>query len=182
MLNFNEKALIMTADDMARILRRIAIEIIERNRGLTGIVLLGIQRRGVHLANRLKKIFSEMENIKVPTGELDITLYRDDITMLSEQPVVHSTSIPVDIAGRKLILVDDVIYTGRTVRAALDALMDLGRPESVQLVALTDRGHRELPIQPDYIGKKIPTSNEEIIQVMVLELDGQDKVLIVEGQ
>ena len=182
MLNFNEKALIMTADDMARILRRIAIEIIERNRGLTGIVLLGIQRRGVHLANRLEKIFCEMENIKVPTGELDITLYRDDITMLSEQPVVHSTSIPVDIAGRKLILVDDVIYTGRTVRAALDALMDLGRPESVQLVALTDRGHRELPIQPDYIGKKIPTSNEEIIQVMVLELDGQDKVLIVEGQ
>ncbi len=181
-MNFNEKALIMTADDMARILRRIAIEIIERNRGLTGIVLLGIQRRGVHLANRLKKIFAEMENIKVPTGELDITLYRDDITMLSEQPVVHSTSIPVDIAGRKLILVDDVIYTGRTVRAALDALMDLGRPESVQLVALTDRGHRELPIQPDYIGKKIPTSNEEIIQVMVLELDGEDKVLIVEGE
>lgn len=180
-MNFTEKVLVMTQDDMSRILRRIAIEIIERNKGLNEIVLLGIQRRGVHLADRLRMLFLEMENLKVPTGELDITLYRDDITMLSEQPIVHSTSLPVDIAGKKLILVDDVIYTGRTVRAALDALMDFGRPESVQLVALTDRGHRELPIHPDYIGKKIPTSKEEIIQVMVNELDGEDKVLIAES-
>ena len=177
-----EKAVVMTDDDMHRILRRIAIEIIERNKGLEDIMLLGIQRRGVFLAERLKKLFLEIENVKVPTGELDITLYRDDIPTLLEQPVVHSTSIPGDIAGKKLILVDDVLYTGRTIRSALDALMDLGRPDNVQLVILVDRGHRELPIQADYVGKLIPTSRSEMVDVRVLEFDGEDRVVITEGK
>lgn len=181
-MKLTEKALVMSSEDMDRVLRRIAIEIIERNKGLDNIVILGIQRRGVHLAKRLKDLFIEMENRKVPAGELDITLYRDDITMMSDQPVVHSTSIPVDIAGQKLVLVDDVVFTGRTVRAALDALMDLGRPANVQLAVLVDRGHRELPIHPDYIGRSIPTSKDEIIQVMVTELDGQDQVRIVKNE
>jgi len=175
-----EKALVMTEQDMFRILKRIAIEIVERNKGLDDVVLLGIQRRGVYLANRLKDLFMDIEGVKVPTGELDITLYRDDIPTLLEQPVVHSTSIPVDIAGKKLILVDDVLYTGRTIRAALDALMDLGRPANVQLVILVDRGHRELPIQADYVGKIIPTSRSEMVEVRVEELDGEDKVVIIE--
>jgi len=177
-----EKAVVMTDDDMHRILRRIAIEIIERNKGLEDIMLLGIQRRGVFLAERLKKLFLEIENVKVPTGELDITLYRDDIPTLLEQPVVHSTSIPGDIAGKKLILVDDVLYTGRTIRSALDALMDLGRPDNVQLVILVDRGHRELPIQADYVGKLIPTSRSEMVDVRVMEFDGGDRVVITEGK
>ncbi len=177
-----EKAVVMTDDDMHRILRRIAIEIIERNKGLEDIMLLGIQRRGVFLAERLKKLFLEIENVKVPTGELDITLYRDDIPTLLEQPVVHSTSIPGDIAGKKLILVDDVLYTGRTIRSALDALMDLGRPDNVQLVILVDRGHRELPIQADYVGKLIPTSRSEMVDVRVMEFDGEDRVVITEGK
>jgi pyrimidine operon attenuation protein/uracil phosphoribosyltransferase len=181
-MKFTEKALVMSSEDMDRVLRRIAIEIIERNKGLDNIVILGIQRRGVHLAKRLKDLFIEMEHRKVPAGELDITLYRDDITMMSDQPVVHSTSIPVDIAGQKLVLVDDVVFTGRTVRAALDALMDLGRPANVQLAVLVDRGHRELPIHPDYVGRSIPTSKDEIIQVMVTELDGQDQVRIVKNE
>lgn len=177
-----EKAVVMTDDDMHRILRRIAIEIIERNKGLEDIMLLGIQRRGVFLAERLKNLFLEIENVKVPTGELDITLYRDDIPTLLEQPVVHSTSIPGDIAGKKLILVDDVLYTGRTIRSALDALMDLGRPDNVQLVILVDRGHRELPIQADYVGKLIPTSRSEMVDVRVMEFDGEDRVVITEGK
>ncbi len=177
-----EKAVVMSDDDMHRILRRIAIEIIERNKGLEDIMLLGIQRRGVFLAERLKKLFLEIENVKVPTGELDITLYRDDIPTLLEQPVVHSTSIPGDIAGKKLILVDDVLYTGRTIRSALDALMDLGRPDNVQLVILVDRGHRELPIQADYVGKLVPTSRSEMVDVRVLEFDGEDRVVITEGK
>lgn len=181
-MKLTEKALVMSSEDMDRVLRRIAIEIIERNKGLDNIVILGIQRRGVHLAKRLKDLFIEMEDRKVPAGELDITLYRDDITMMSDQPVVHSTSIPVDIAGQKLVLVDDVVFTGRTVRAALDALMDLGRPANVQLAVLVDRGHRELPIHPDYVGRSIPTAKDEIIQVMVTELDGQDQVRIVKSE
>lgn len=175
-----EKTVVMTEGDMDRVLRRIAIEIIERNKGLEGIILLGIQRRGVFLASRLRKLFMEIENVKVPAGELDITLYRDDIPTLLEQPVVHSTSIPEDIAGKKLVLVDDVLYTGRTIRAALDAMMDLGRPDNVQLVILVDRGHRELPIQADYVGKVVPTSSSEMVEVRVNEIDGEDRVLITE--
>ncbi len=177
-MTVHEKAVIMEADDMERVLRRIAIEIVERNKGLSDVVLLGVQRRGVTLAHRLRDIFRQTEKARVPTGELDITLYRDDIAMLRDQPVLHSTSIPADLTGKRVILVDDVLYTGRTARAALDAIMDLGRPEIVQLVILIDRGHRELPIQPDYIGKSIPTSRSESVDVQVTEIDGQDRVII----
>ncbi|NLK18463.1 MAG: bifunctional pyr operon transcriptional regulator/uracil phosphoribosyltransferase PyrR [Synergistaceae bacterium] len=136
---------------MERVLRRIAVEIVERNKGLDKVILLGIQRRGVHLAARIRELFREEEKVKVPSGELDITLYRDDISVLADQPVVHSTSVPGDITGKRIILVDDVLFTGRTVRAALDAITDLGRPERVQLAVLVDRGHRELPIAADYV-------------------------------
>jgi pyrimidine operon attenuation protein/uracil phosphoribosyltransferase len=177
-----QKAIIMTKDDIKRVLKRIGNEIIEWNRGTEGIALLGIQRRGVYLAKRLQDVLLQQEKVKIPTGELDITLYRDDLTLLHEQPMVHSTSIPFDVSGMNLILVDDVIYTGRTVRAALDALMDLGRPSSVQLAVLIDRGHRELPIHPDFCGKKVPTSSDEIVEVRVEELDGVDDVVICEKQ
>ncbi len=173
-----EKALVMTQDDMERALRRMADEVVEQNRGVQDLIILGIQRRGVFLANRLREILRQTEGVKVPAGELDITLYRDDIALLLEQPIVHSTFIPLDITGKRLLLVDDVLYTGRTVRAALDALMDLGRPASVQLLVLIDRGHRELPIQPDYLGKTVPTSKAETVAVAMKELDGQDRVMI----
>ena len=175
---WTEKATVMTGDDMERALRRIAVEIVERNKGLEKVVLLGIQRRGVHLAARLRDLLKESEKTKVPTGELDITLYRDDIPTLSDQPVVHSTSIPCDITGKRVVLVDDVLFTGRTVRAALDAVTDFGRPESVQLAVLVDRGHRELPIAADYVGKSVPTSRRENVEVRVAALDGEDKVVI----
>lgn len=177
-----EKARVMTSQDMERVLRRMSHEVIERNRGLENMIVVGIQRRGVNLANRLKDILGHSESLKIPFGVLDITLYRDDLTLLHDQPVVHSTSIPDDVDGRKILLVDDVLYTGRTIRAAMDALMDLGRPSSVQLAVLVDRGHRELPIQPDYVGKAIPTSRSEIIEVRVKELDGIDEVVICERE
>ncbi|HOO86126.1 MAG TPA: bifunctional pyr operon transcriptional regulator/uracil phosphoribosyltransferase PyrR [Synergistales bacterium] len=170
----------MTERDMERVLRRIAVEIVERNKGLDDVVLLGIQRRGVHLAARLREIFKAEEKVKVPAGELDITLYRDDISTLADQPVVHSTSLPGDITGKRVVLVDDVLFTGRTIRAALDAITDLGRPERVQLAVLVDRGHRELPIAADYVGKTIPTSRSENVEVRVKELDGTDGVVICE--
>jgi pyrimidine operon attenuation protein/uracil phosphoribosyltransferase len=175
-----EKAIIMNSDDMERVFKRIVNEIIEKNRGTENIALVGIQRRGVFLAKHLQNLFKKQEKVKIPAGELDITLYRDDLTLLHEQPVVQSTSIPFDVNGTKVVLVDDVIYTGRTVRAALDALMDLGRPSVVQLAVLIDRGHRELPIQPDYCGKKVPTSSNEIVEVRVEEIDGKNDVVICE--
>ena len=175
-----EKAEVLSERDMERILRRIAVEIVERNKGLEKVILIGIQRRGVYLAARLREILKEMENVKVPRGELDITLYRDDISTLADQPVVHSTSVPGDITGKRVVLVDDVLFTGRTIRAALDALTDLGRPERVQLVVLVDRGHRELPIAADYVGKVIPTSRMENVEVRVKELDGEDRAVICE--
>lgn len=177
---WTEKVTVLGAGDMERVLRRIAVEIVERNKGLDRVVLLGIQRRGVHLAARIRELFKEEEKVKVPSGELDITLYRDDISVLADQPVVHSTSVPGDITGKRVILVDDVLFTGRTVRAALDAITDLGRPERVQLAVLVDRGHRELPIAADYVGKVIPTSRSENVEVRVRELDGEDKVVICE--
>ena len=177
---WTEKATVMTERDMERVLRRIAVEIVERNKGLEKVILIGIQRRGVYLAARLREILKEMENVKVPRGELDITLYRDDISTLADQPVVHSTSVPEDITGKRVILVDDVLFTGRTIRAALDALTDLGRPERVQLAVLVDRGHRELPISADYVGKVIPTSRMENVEVRVKELDGEDRAVICE--
>jgi pyrimidine operon attenuation protein/uracil phosphoribosyltransferase len=177
-----EKTRIMNEEDMSRALKRLAHEILEKNRGVENTLLVGIQRRGVHLASRLKSYIGETESIKVPSGILDITLYRDDLTLLHEQPVVHSTALPVDITNRTVILVDDVIYTGRTIRAAMDALMDLGRPSSVQLCVLVDRGHRELPIHPDFVGKITPTSHEEIVEVRVKELDEVDEVVICERE
>ncbi len=173
-----EKTVVMTSEDMERALRRMASEIVERNHGADGLMVIGVQRRGVFLARRLRELLRESEGIKLPLGELDITLYRDDITLLNDQPVVHSTSVPTDITGKKIILVDDVLFTGRTVRAALEALGDIGRPAGVQLLVLIDRGHRELPIQPDYLGKNVPTSLQETIEVRVKELDGMDETVI----
>ena len=177
-MKLKEKAVVMTAEDMERALRRMGNEIVERNHGAGDLVIIGIQRRGVYLAGRLREFLRASEGVKLPLGELDITLYRDDITLLSDQPVVHSTSIPVDINGRRIVLVDDVLYTGRTIRAALEASGDIGRPACVQLLILIDRGHRELPIQPDYLGRAVPTSSQEIVDVRVKELDGEDIAVI----
>ncbi len=175
-----EKAKLMDAEDMERALDRMGKEIIERNRGAEGLILVGIQRRGVYLAKRLKKKIEQSESTKVPCGELDITLYRDDLTMLHSQPMVHSTRLPEDVTNANIFLVDDVLYTGRTIRAALDALMDFGRAKTVRLVALIDRGHRELPIHPDIVGKAVPTAQGESVEVRVTELDGKDEVVICE--
>lgn len=180
MSGFKDKARLMDSNDMARVLKRIAHEMVERNKGTEGIVLVGIHRRGVYLAKRLQKLIEDSEGVKVPCGELDITLYRDDLTMVFEQPIVHSTRMPVDISGKNIFLVDDVLYTGRTVRAALEALIDLGRPASVGLAVIVDRGHRELPIHADICGKIVPTSKMEIVEVRVEELDGKDEVAICE--
>ncbi|CEP69476.1 Bifunctional protein PyrR [Moorella glycerini] len=174
------KARIMDADKLRRALTRIAHEILERNRGTGNLVLIGIRRRGVPLAERLQKLIEEIEGVKVPLGILDITLYRDDLTTLSVQPVIHRTQIPFNISGKKVVLVDDVLFTGRTVRAALDALIDLGRPQNIQLAVIIDRGHRELPIRADYVGKNVPTSRKEEIAVQLEEIDGVDQVLIRE--
>ena len=175
-----EKAKLMSSDDLNRVIKRIAHEMVEQNKGTDNMILVGIHRRGVYLARRLQKIIEEVEGTKVPCGELDITLYRDDLTMLFEQPMVHSTRMPQDISGKNIYLVDDVLYTGRTVRAALEALVDLGRPSSVKLAVIIDRGHRELPIHPDICGKNVPTSKNEVIEVKVTELDGKDEVVICE--
>ena len=179
-MSLKEKKRVMTAGDMERALRRMSSEILERNRGCENLIIIGIQRRGVYLAARVREYLREAEGVKVPLGELDITLYRDDISLLDDRPIVHSTSVPDDINGRRIILVDDVLYTGRTIRAALEALADLGRPGSVQLLVLIDRGHRELPIQPDYLGKAVPTSSQETVEVRVSELDGTDETVICE--
>ncbi len=175
-----EKAEIMDQEQMRRSLIRIAHEIVEKNKGLDDVVLIGVQRRGVPMAKRLQKYLMEIENIEVPVGELDITLYRDDLTLKADQPIVGRTHIPFDIAQKKVILVDDVLYTGRTVRAALDALIDMGRPQNIQVVVMIDRGHRELPIRADYVGKNVPTSSKEVIHVKLVEVDGVDQVVISE--
>lgn len=174
------KAQIMDADQIRRALTRIAHEIIEKNKGIANVVLVGIRRRGVPLAERLARKIAEIEGQSVPIGTLDITLYRDDLTMLTVQPVVHRTEVPVSVTGKTIVLVDDVLYTGRTIRAALDALMDLGRPQAIQLAVLVDRGHRELPIRADYVGKNVPTSRKEIVHVKLVEVDGEERVVIEE--
>ncbi|MFK3937013.1 bifunctional pyr operon transcriptional regulator/uracil phosphoribosyltransferase PyrR [Alkalihalobacillus sp. NPDC078783] len=163
-----------------RAITRIAHEIIERNKGVEQCVLVGIKTRGVHLAARLARKIEQIEGDDIPVGEVDITLYRDDLSHehQDEEPILQGTDIPVNIAGLKVILVDDVLFTGRTVRAALDALIDLGRPEQIQLAVLVDRGHRELPIRPDFVGKNVPTSKTEIISARVTEADGADEVVI----
>lgn len=174
------KAIIMTEKDIERALIRISHEIIEKNKGTENIALIGIQRRGVPLAKRIAENLLQFEGIKIDTGILDITFYRDDLSLLSEHPIINSTSIDFTISDKKLILVDDVLYTGRTVRAAIDAVFDLGRPAMIQLAVLIDRGHRELPIRPDYVGKNVPTSKTEVVEVHIEEIDKENAVQIIE--
>ena len=171
-------AVVMDADRVSRSLARIAHEILERNRGVENLALVGIRARGVPLAARLARALHDLTGVEVPTGSLDITLYRDDLMRhaVGPQPVVRLTEIPFSIDDRLILLVDDVLYTGRTIRAALDALIDFGRPRAIQLVALVDRGHRELPIRADYVGRNIPTSRQQSVQVRLVELDGRDEV------
>jgi len=169
---------IMTEPEMRRALARIAHEIIERNQGVEDVVLVGLQTRGVPLARRLAGKLAELEDVEVPLGELDITLYRDDLAVRPLQPEVRRTDMPMDVNGKRIILVDDVLYTGRTIRAAMDEVMDFGRPQSIQLAVLVDRGHRELPIRADYVGKNVPTSRDEEVRVRLVEVDGQDEVVI----
>jgi len=173
---------VMDADRMGRALTRIAHEILERNRGTNELALVGIRTRGVPLARRIARSLREINGDDVPTGALDITLYRDDLMRqpVGPQPVVRRTEIPFSIDDRRILLVDDVLYTGRTIRAALDALIDFGRPRAIQLVVLVDRGHRELPIKADYVGKNLPTSPHQSVQVRLQEIDGQDDVAIEE--
>ena len=168
---------VMDADEIRRALTRIAHEIIEKNKGAEKLAVVGIRRKGVPLAERLAKLIGDIEGTRVPVGALDIALYRDDI--LTRQPTVGQTEIPFDVNGRRIVLVDEVIFTGRTVRCALDALMDMGRPAAIQLAVLIDRGHRELPIRPDYVGKNLPTSRKETVDVHLEEIEGEDKVYIV---
>jgi pyrimidine operon attenuation protein/uracil phosphoribosyltransferase len=171
---------VMDADRMSRALVRIAHEILERNRGAGELALVGIRTRGVPIARRLARALKDINGHEVPTGSLDITLYRDDLMRnpVGPQPVIRRTEIPFSIDDRKILLVDDVLYTGRTIRAALDALIDFGRPRAIQLVVLIDRGHRELPIKADYVGKNLPTSLKESVQVRLQEIDGADEVVL----
>jgi pyrimidine operon attenuation protein/uracil phosphoribosyltransferase len=171
---------ILGADDVRRALARIAHEIVERDR-TEGLVLVGIADRGDHLALRLSDEISRIEGAEIPVGVLDITFYRDDIGLIAEAPLVHETRIPFDITGRTVVLVDDVLYTGRTIRAAMDALTDLGRPRRIRLAVLVDRGHRELPIRADFVGKNVPTHLGDDVRVLVTEVDGEDGAVIEEA-
>jgi pyrimidine operon attenuation protein/uracil phosphoribosyltransferase len=171
---------VMEPDDIRRALTRIAHEVLERDKGVTDVVLVGIADRGDDLARRLAQEIRRIEGVEIPVGVLDITFYRDDIGMRAEAPEVHETRIPFDVSGKTVVLVDDVLYTGRTIRSAMDALMDLGRPRKIQLAVLVDRGHRELPIRADFVGKNVPTSRADDVRVLVAEVDGQDGV-VVEG-
>ena len=163
---------IMTADEIRRALVRISHEVVEKHGGTTDLALVGIQRRGVPLADRMASAIAEHEGRSVPVGALDITFYRDDLSLVAHQPIVKGTDLPFDLNGLTLVIVDDVLYTGRTVRAAMDALMDYGRPRAIRLAVLIDRGHRELPMRADHVGKNVPTSLEEIIKVHLVEVDG----------
>lgn len=170
---------VLGADDLPRALRRMAHEVLERNKGPAGLVLMGIPTRGVPLAHRLAANIAEIEGVEVPAGSLDVTLYRDDYARTGPRPLGR-TEVPADIDGLVVVLVDDVLYTGRTIRAAMDAIMDLGRPRAVQLAVLVDRGHRELPIRADYIGKNLPTSVTQEVRVHLAETDDEDAVLVTE--
>ena len=167
---------IMTAEEIRRAVIRLSHEIVEKHGGTDGLVLVGIQRRGVPIAKRLAEAILEHENASLLVGALDITFYRDDLSMLAQQPVVKGTDLPFDVSGSTVILVDDVLYTGRTIRAAMDALIEFGRPKAIRLAVLVDRGHRELPIRADHVGKNVPTSREELVHVRVEEIDGEDAV------
>jgi len=171
---------LMEKEEINRSLSRIAHEIIEKNKGTKNLALIGIRTRGVPLTRRIASKIKETENSEITVGILDITLYRDDFSKIAQNPVVKKTNIPFDIEDKKIVLIDDVLYTGRTIRSALDALIDFGRPQFIQLAVLIDRGHRELPIRPDFVGKNIPTPKNEVIDVRVQEIDGEDKVLLME--
>jgi len=177
-----EKNVIMDSAAVDRSLTRIAHEIIEKNKGTENLALIGIRTRGVPLAERLAEKIESIENVKVPVGRLDITLYRDDLTTLADQPVLHGTDVEFDVSGKIIVLVDDVLYTGRTVRAALDAIIDLGRPYLIQLAVLVDRGHRELPIRADFVGKNVPTSKKELILVKLEATDSKEQVVLAETE
>ena len=169
---------IMADEDVRRAVTRISHEIVEKQAGTEGLALIGIQRRGVPLAHRIAASILEHEGAEIPVGALDITFYRDDLSLVAQQPIVKGTQIPFDLNGRTVVLVDDVLYTGRTIRAAMDALIDFGRPQAIRLAVLVDRGHRELPIRADHVGKNVPTSREEVVQVQLEEIDGEDGVEI----
>ncbi len=179
-IKLREKGRLMSASEIERTLVRLAHEIAEKNEGTANIGLVGIKRRGVPLAQRLAVLLEKIEKHPVDTGVLDISFYRDDLSTAGPRPIVNAAAIGFDVNGRDIILLDDVLYTGRTIRAALDALFDQGRPKSVQLLVLIDRGHRELPIQATFTGRSVPTSSREIIEVKLNEVDGQDQVLLVE--
>lgn len=180
MSNIVKKNVIMDSEAIRRALVRIAHEIIEKNKGVEDIVIVGIRTRGVPLAQRIAAEINAIENSEMTVGMLDITLYRDDLSTLGYNPVVHGTDINFDLSGKHVVLVDDVLYTGRTIRAALDAVIDMGRPKTIQLAVLVDRGHKELPIRADYVGKNVPTSQKETIEVVLNEIDGTDEVYIGE--
>ena len=180
-MQVREKAQIMDGAAIQRVLTRVAHEIVEKNKGTAELVLVGLRSRGVDLARRLSERLKEIDGVDVPVGALDITLYRDDLGKGGPQPAVRRTEIPFSIENKKVILVDDVLYTGRTIRAAMDGLMDLGRPRTIQLAVLVDRGHRELPIRADYVGKNVPTAKTEQVQVMLQEEDGVERVVILEN-
>ena len=180
MSNIVKKNIVMDSEAIRRALVRIAHEIIEKNKGVEDVVIVGIRTRGVPLAQRIAAEINAIENCEMTVGMLDITLYRDDLSTLGYNPVVHGTDINFDLSGKHVVLVDDVLYTGRTIRAALDAVIDMGRPKTIQLAVLVDRGHKELPIRADYVGKNVPTSQKETIEVVLNEIDGTDEVYIGE--
>jgi pyrimidine operon attenuation protein/uracil phosphoribosyltransferase len=177
-----DERVIMDAQAIERALTRVAHEVLERNKGTEGLALIGIRSRGVHIAQRLREKIREIEAVDVPSGIIDITLYRDDLSRSRQQPEVRGTQIPFAVDDKQVVLVDDVLFTGRTVRAALDALVDFGRPRGVQLVVLVDRGHRELPIRADYVGKNVPTAADESVQVRLKESDGRDEVVVARSE
>lgn len=180
MPEFTDKTVLMDNEGIRRALTRISHEIVEKNKGVENIVLVGIRTRGVPLAERLAEYIEAIEGQKPPVGVLDITLYRDDLSTLGYQPIVRPTELPVDITGKTIVLVDDVLYTGRTIRAALDAIIDNGRPRTIQLAVLIDRGHRELPIRADFVGKNVPTSSKEVVSVQLEATDEAEKVVLRE--
>ena len=179
-MDFREKARLLDEEGMKRAIVRVAHEILERNHGIDDLVVVGIQRRGVTMARRIAEAISRIEGTEIPFGTLDITFYRDDLSTLGPAPSVGKTDLPFDINGKTIVLVDDVLYTGRTVRAAMNELMDYGRARAIQLAVLVDRGHRELPIRADFVGKNVPTSSREVVKVMVDEIDGQEQVVLAE--